>query len=77
MPLLRIFFPLSVGVEIHVIDAGLVRGAWLGVPRIRAQLNLAELLHGEAAPAAYSFRCYRQATITASSKLIEKHAEPA
>ena len=50
MPLLRIFFfPLSVGVKIDFIDAGLVRGAWLGMPCIRAQLDLAELLESRTA----------------------------
>jgi hypothetical protein len=73
---LRIFFPLSVGVEIDFIDASLVRGVWLGVPCLRAQLDLADLLHGEAAPAAHSVRRYRQAAVAASSKLIEEHVEP-
>jgi hypothetical protein len=43
---LRLFFPLSIGVEIDIINAGLVRGSWRGVPCIHAQLDLAELLHG-------------------------------
>jgi len=46
---------LIVGVEFDFINASLPRGAWLGVPCLRAQLNLAEFLHGEAAPAALSF----------------------
>jgi hypothetical protein len=36
LPLLRIFFWLSVGVEIDFINAGLPLGTWLGVPCIRA-----------------------------------------
>jgi len=75
---LRIFFfPLSVGVKIDFIDAGLVRGAWLGMPCIRAQLDLAELLDGETAPTSHSVWRYRQAAAAASSKLIEEHVEPA
>jgi len=41
---LRIIAGLSVGVEIDFIDASLPRGAWLGVPRVSAQLDLAEFL---------------------------------
>src|SRR3954468_10099241 len=35
---------------IHFINAGLPFGTWLGAPRPRAQLDLAEFLHGEATP---------------------------
>ena len=50
MPLLRILFRLSVGVELDFIDACLLRGTWLGVPRVSAQLHLAEFLHSQATP---------------------------
>jgi hypothetical protein len=46
------------------------------VPCVRAQLDLAESLHGEAMPATYSSRLHRQATIATSSKLIAEHMEP-
>jgi hypothetical protein len=38
---LRIIAGLSVAIEIDFINAGLLRGAWFGVPRISAQLDLA------------------------------------
>ena len=76
MSFLRVVSRLSVNVEIDFIDAGLVRGARLGVPCTGAQLDLAELLYGEAAPAAHSVWHYRQPTVAASSELIEKHVEP-
>jgi hypothetical protein len=47
---LRIVSGLSVDIEIHFINAGLPFGTWLGVPRPRAQLDIVELLHGEATP---------------------------
>jgi len=55
LPFLWFVSGLSVGVEIDFIDACLSRGAWLGVPRISAQLDLAELLYGETAPLTRSF----------------------
>jgi hypothetical protein len=51
---LRIFLRLSVYVEIDLINTSLPWGTWFGVPCIRAQLDLAEFLNGEAAPAAQS-----------------------
>jgi hypothetical protein len=47
---LRVIARLSVAIEIDFINAGLLRGAWLGVPRIRAQLDMVELLHSQATP---------------------------
>jgi hypothetical protein len=73
---LRVVSGLSVGIEINFINAGLPPGAWLGVPYIRAALNLAEFLHGETAPAAHSSWHYRQAAGAASSKLIAERIEP-
>jgi hypothetical protein len=67
---------LSIGIEINFINARLARGAWLGVPCIRAQLDLAEFLHGEATPATHSFWRHRQAAVAASSELIEERVEP-
>src|SRR5215472_11894527 len=49
-PLLRFVPRLSVGVEIDFINAGLLRGAWFGVPRLSAQLDLAEFLYRQATP---------------------------
>jgi hypothetical protein len=77
LPLLRIFFPLSVSVEIDFLDAGLPPGAWLGVPCLRVQLDLGEFLHGEAAPDAHSSWCRRKIAVAASSKLIDEGLEPA
>jgi hypothetical protein len=68
---------LSVGVEIDFIDASLPRGAWFGVPWVRAQLDLPEFLHGEAAPVTCSIGHHWQAAAAASSKLIAEHVQPA
>jgi hypothetical protein len=35
---LRVVSGLSVGIEINFINAGLPRGAWLGVPCVRASV---------------------------------------
>src|SRR5579862_7156302 len=45
LPLLRILTGLSVCIEIDFINAGLLRGARLGVPPVSAQLDLAEFLY--------------------------------
>jgi hypothetical protein len=74
---LRIVSGLSVSIEINFINAGLPRGAWLGVPGIRAQLNLTESLHGKATPDTPTFGGQRLDTITTSSELIAEHMEPA
>jgi hypothetical protein len=47
---LRIIAGLSVAIEIDFIYAGLLRGAWLGVPRVSAQLDLAEFRYSQATP---------------------------
>jgi hypothetical protein len=52
---LRIIAGLSVGIEIDFINAGRLRGAWLGVPRVTAQLDLADFLHSPATPNAPTF----------------------
>ena len=64
-------------VEIDFINAGLPFGAWLRVPCLRAQLDLAEFLYSEATP--YTLAFWRQwfGTITTSSKLIAQHVQPA
>jgi hypothetical protein len=77
VPLLRILFRLSVGVEIDFIDASLSRGAWLGVPCVRAQLHLAEFLHRQTTPNTLTFWGRRLDTITAPSKLIAKDMQAA
>jgi len=77
LSLLRIFFRLSVGVEIDFIDAGLPPGTWLGVPCLATQLDLAEFLHGEAAPNTYSLWRDRQSAVATPSKLIDEGVEPA
>ena len=77
LPLLRIFFRLSVGVEIDFIDASLPRGTWLGVPCVRAQLDLAEFLHGQAAPNTAILWSQRLDTITTSSELIAEDMQAA
>jgi hypothetical protein len=74
---LRIIAELSVGIEIDFINAGLLRGAWLGVPRISAQLDLAEFLHSQATPNTPTFGGQRLDTITASSELIAKDMQAA
>src|SRR5207344_1339050 len=76
LPFLRIFFRLSVDIEIDFINAGLPPGAWLGVPCLRTQFDLAEFLHSEAPPPAYSLCRHRQAAVAASSKLIEQRVQP-
>jgi hypothetical protein len=50
LPLLRIFFRLSVGIEINFINAGLLWRARLGVPCFGAQLDVAEFLYSQATP---------------------------
>jgi hypothetical protein len=77
LPLLRSIFPLSVSVEIDFIDAGLPRGAWLGVPRLRTQLDLTEFLHSQATPNTLPFWGQRLDTITTSSKLIAEDMQAA
>jgi hypothetical protein len=52
---LRILSELSVGIEIDFINAGLSRGARLGMPWAHAQLHLAEFLHREATPYTLAF----------------------
>jgi hypothetical protein len=74
---LRIIAGLSVGVEIDFIDASLPRGAWLGVPRVSAQLDLAEFLHSQATPNTPTFWGQRFDTITISSKLIAEDMQAA
>jgi hypothetical protein len=74
---LRIIAELSLGIEINFINASLLRGAWLGVPRISAQLDLAEFLHSQAPPNTPTFWGQRLNTITASSELIAKDMQAA
>jgi hypothetical protein len=74
---LRIIAELSLGIEINFVNAGLLRGAWLGVPRISAQLDLAEFLHSQAPPNTPTFWGQRLDTITASSELIAKDMQAA
>jgi hypothetical protein len=69
---LRVVSRLSVGVEIDFIHAGLLRGAWFGVPRLSAQLDLAEFLHSQATPNTATFWDQRLDTITASAELKAK-----
>jgi hypothetical protein len=69
---LRIIAGLSVAIEIDFINAGLLRGAWFGVPRISAQLDLAEFLNSQATPNTPTFWRQRLDTITASSELKAK-----
>jgi hypothetical protein len=72
---LRVVSGLSVGVEVDLIDASLSQRAWLGVPSVGAQLDLAEFLHGKAAPNAPSFRRPRQTAIATPSKLIDERVQ--
>jgi hypothetical protein len=74
---LRIIAGLSVGIEIDFINAGLLRGPWLRVPRVSAQLNLAEFLHSQATPNTPTFWGQRLDTITTSAELIAEHMEAA
>jgi len=74
---LRVVSALSVGVEVDFIDASLSRGAWLRVPCLGAQLDLAEFIHGKAAPNTLSFCGYRQTAVATPSKLIDERVEPA
>jgi hypothetical protein len=74
---LRIIAGLSVGIEIDFINAGLLWGARLGVPRVSAQLDLAEFLHSQATPNTPTFCCQRLDTITTSSELIAEDMQPA
>ncbi len=70
LPLLRIIAELSVGIEIDFINAGPLRGAWLGVPRVGAQLDSAKFLHRQARPNTPTRWGQRLDTITTSSELI-------
>jgi hypothetical protein len=72
---LRVPSPLSISVEIDFINAGLLPGAWLGVPCTRMQLNFAELLNRKATPTAPCSRRSCQAAVATSSKLIAEHME--
>jgi len=74
---LRIISRLSVGIEIHFLNAGLSRRAWLAVPNACAQLDLAEFLHSEATPDASTSWRQQFDTITTSPKLITQHPKPA
>jgi hypothetical protein len=74
---LRIVSRLSVDIEIHFINAGLLFGTWLGVPRPRAQLDMAEFLHGEATPDTPTFLGQQFNTITISSELIAEDMQTA
>jgi len=67
---LRIIAGLSVCVEMDFIDASLPRGAWLGMPCISAQIDLAEFLHSQATPNTPTFWGQWLNTITTSTKLI-------
>jgi len=74
---LRIIVGLSVGIEIDFINAGLLRGARLGVPRVSAQLDLAEFFHSQATPNTPTFWGQRLDTITTSSELIAEDMQAA
>jgi hypothetical protein len=74
---LRIIAGLSVGIEIDFINAGLLRGAWLGVPRVRAQLDLADRRHSQATPNTPTFWGQRFDTITTSSELVAEDMQAA
>jgi hypothetical protein len=74
---LRILAGLSVGIEIDFINAGLLRGARLGVPRVSAQLDLAEFLYSQATPNTPTFWGQRLDTITTSSELIAEDMQAA
>jgi hypothetical protein len=66
----RVISGLSVGIEIDIINAGLLIGAWLCVPCAHPQLDMAEFLHRETTPEASAFWGQRLGTIATSSKLI-------
>ena len=51
--------------------------AWLGVPRVSAQLDLAEFLHSQATPNTPTFWGQRLDTITTSSELIAEDMQAA
>ena len=70
MPILRIASRLSVDIEIHFINAGLPFGTGRSVPRPRAQLDMAEFLHGEATPDTAALGYQWPDSIATSSKLI-------
>jgi hypothetical protein len=70
LPILRIVSGLSVDIEIHFINAGLPFGTWLGVPKPRAQFDMAEFLHVEATPDTAALECQRLDSITTPSELI-------
>jgi hypothetical protein len=74
---LRIIAGLSVCIEIDFIDTSLPRGMWLGVPCVRAQLDLAEFLHRQAAPNTPVLWSQRLDTITTSSELIAEDMQAA
>lgn len=77
MPFLRIVSGLTVGIEIDFINAGLLFGAWPGVPCASAQLDLAEFLYREATPYTLAVSRQRLGAITTSSKLIAQHVQSA
>ena len=74
---MRIIAGLSVGIEIDFINTGPLRGAWLGMPRVIAQLDLAEFLHSEATPNTPTFWGQRLHAITTSSELIAENMQAA
>jgi len=74
---LRFVPRLSVGVEIDFINAGLLRGVWFGVPRLSAQLDLAEFLYSQATPNTAIFWGQQLDTITTSSELIAEDTQAA
>jgi hypothetical protein len=74
---LRIIAGLSAAIEIDFLNAGLLRGAWLGVPRFGAQLDWAEFLHSQATPNTATFWGQRIDTITTSSELVAEDMQAA
>jgi hypothetical protein len=68
---------LSVAIEIDFINAGLLGGSWFGVPRLSAQLDLAEFLHRQATPNTATLGDQRLDTITTSSELIAEDTQAA